>query len=469
MESEVKYLYLDDIIPNRFQPRENFDERALKELAVSIKEHGVIQPIIVRQIGEKYEIIAGERRYKASAMVGLSKIPAIITNLDDKESSKVALIENLQRKDLTPIEEARTYQKILELDSLTQEELAKTMGKSQSAVSNKLRLLSLADEVQDALLHEQISERHARSLLNVEDKNKQVELLNKVIMNRMTVKQLDDEIAFLTGKPSGTTENDTEGGQNVLKDDSIFTLPNLENKPNSTYTPDYSFRNPINNNDIINNEEKLPEFSASDIKNEVVEPVSLEKETPVVKDSFVNNSIFFTNPEPVKKNEDISNLTIEQILANYNLNNKKALEKENDEVVKEEKVNDLNNNTLNDFSGLINPVKPEKLEEIKVEKPKLPEFNIPSNPFNEVPEPPKSDFDSLFNVPYTNETNVIKEETLSNKIPQINNNEVYDLRFAINNFRQAVQNTEKFGFKVETEEFDFDNVYQIVIRIDKNK
>ena len=195
----------------------------------------------------------------------------------------------------------------------------------------------------------------------------------------------------------------------------------------------------------------------------------MEKETPVVKDSFVNNSIFFTNPEPVKKNEDISNLTIEQILANYNLNNKKALEKENDEVVKEEKVNDLNNNTLNDFSGLINPVKPEKLEEIKVEEPKLPEFNISSNPFNEVPEPPKSDFDSLFNVPYTNETNVIKEETASNKIPQINNNEVYDLRFAINNFRQAVQNTEKFGFKVETEEFDFDNVYQIVIRIDKNK
>lgn len=469
LDKEVFELSMDDILPNRFQPREVFDEQALNELALSIREHGVIQPIIVRKIGDKYEIIAGERRFRASQIAGKKTIPALVRNIDDKESAKIALLENLQRKNLTSIEEARTYDTILKLDNMTQEELANNLGKSQSTVANKLRLLNLDESVQDALLKEQISERHARSLLNVPDKAKQKELLNKVIMNRMTVKQLDDEIAFLTGKPSGTTENDTEGGQNVLKDDSIFTLPNLENKPNSTYTPDYSFRNPINNNDIINNEEKLPEFSASDIKNEVVEPVSLEKETPVVKDSFVNNSIFFTNPEPVKKNEDISNLTIEQILANYNLNNKKALEKENAEVVKEEKVNDLNNNTLNDFSGLINPVKPEKLEEIKVEEPKLPEFNIPSNPFNEVPEPPKSDFDSLFNVPYTNETNVIKEETASNKIPQINNNEVYDLRFAINNFRQAVQNTEKFGFKVETEEFDFDNVYQIVIRIDKNK
>ena len=169
--SEIVQLYLDDIIPNRFQPREVFDDQALKELAVSIKEHGVIQPIIVRQVENKYEIIAGERRYKASTMAGLTKIPAIVKNLDDKESSKVALIENLQRKDLTPIEEARTYQKILELEgAMTQEELAATMGKTQSSVSNKLRLLALPEEIQDALLKEKISERNARSLLNINDK-----------------------------------------------------------------------------------------------------------------------------------------------------------------------------------------------------------------------------------------------------------------------------------------------------------
>lgn len=197
MQNEIIELYLDDIIPNRFQPREKFDSEALKELSTSIKEHGVIQPIIVRKIGEKYEIIAGERRYKASALAGLTKIPAIIRNLDDKEASKVALLENLQRKDLTAIEEARTYQKILELDSMTQEELGRTMGKSQAAIANKLRLLALTDEVQEALLNDQISERHARSLLNITNANEQVEMLERVINNRMTVRELDHAIRSL--------------------------------------------------------------------------------------------------------------------------------------------------------------------------------------------------------------------------------------------------------------------------------
>lgn len=199
-KDEVVQLYLDDIIPNRFQPREVFDEKALKELAVSIKEHGVIQPIIVRNVNGKYEIIAGERRYKASALAGLTKIPAIIRDLDDKESSKVALLENLQRKNLNPIEEARTYQKILEIDQMTQEELAKTMGKSQSAVANKIRLLSLSDEIQDALLKEQISERHARTLLNVPDAKQQKDMLKKVIDNKMSVRALEEEIKELYPK-----------------------------------------------------------------------------------------------------------------------------------------------------------------------------------------------------------------------------------------------------------------------------
>lgn len=194
MDREVVDLYLDDIIPNRFQPREVFNGDALKELSDSIKAHGVIQPIIVRKIGDKYEIIAGERRYKASAMAGLTKIPAIIRNLDDKETSKVALLENLQRKDLTPIEEARTYQKILELDSMTQEELGRTMGKSQASIANKMRLLSLPDEVQEALLKDQISERHARSLLNLQNAEEQIAMLHEIIDKRMTVRELDTRI-----------------------------------------------------------------------------------------------------------------------------------------------------------------------------------------------------------------------------------------------------------------------------------
>ena len=208
-KDEVVLLYLDDIIPNRFQPREVFDEKALKELAISIKEHGVIQPIIVRKANEKYEIIAGERRYKAAALAGLTKIPAIIRNLDDKESAKVALLENLQRKNLNPIEEARTYQKILELDQLTQEELAKTMGKSQSAVANKIRLLSLSDKVQNALLKEQISERHARTLLNITDPTEQQEMLKKIIDTKMSVRMLEEEIKKKYPKDNSNVETPT--------------------------------------------------------------------------------------------------------------------------------------------------------------------------------------------------------------------------------------------------------------------
>ena len=158
-ENKITYLRLDDIIPNRFQPREVFDETGLEELADSIREHGVIQPIIVRPIENgKYELIAGERRSKASALAGLTTIPAIVRNMDDKESAKVSLLENLQRKNLSPIEEARTYKRILELEDMSQGDLARTMGKSQPLIANKLRLLSLPEEVQDALIKNQISE-----------------------------------------------------------------------------------------------------------------------------------------------------------------------------------------------------------------------------------------------------------------------------------------------------------------------
>ena len=167
---KVVELSLDDILPNRFQPRITFSEEAINELAESIKEHGVIQPIVVRKINDKYEIIAGERRYKASTIAGKTTIPAIITDLNDKESAEIALIENVQREDLTPIEEAVSYKKILDMGYLTQEDLSSKLGKKQSTISNKLRLLNLDEEVQEALLEKKISERHARSLLKLNSK-----------------------------------------------------------------------------------------------------------------------------------------------------------------------------------------------------------------------------------------------------------------------------------------------------------
>lgn len=273
MDREVVDLYLDDIIPNRFQPREVFNEEALKELSASIKEHGIIQPIIVRKIGDKYEIIAGERRYKASVLAGLTKIPAIIRNLDDKESSKVALLENLQRKDLTPIEEARTYQKILELDNLTQEELGKTMGKSQAAIANKMRLLSLPDEIQEALLQNQISERHARSLLNLSTSEEQIDMLHTIIEKRLTVRELDDEIRKIKGIPLINDVNDVEEVQAPIED-------NDDDKPFQ-----FDLEEKSNVLDIVNQPDELP-FEINSILNstfgepEVKERKEIKEEKP---------------------------------------------------------------------------------------------------------------------------------------------------------------------------------------------
>lgn len=188
---EVRQIPIEDIIPNRFQPRINFDEKALNELADSIKQHGIIQPLVLRPLGDKFEIIAGERRYKAATLAGLSTVPGIVTEMDDNTSAEVALIENVQRKDLSSIEEAKSYKSMLERSNMTQEELAKKMGLSQSTIANKLRLLNLSQEVQDALSQEKISERHARALLSITNKEEQVKWLDRIIKERLTVRQLD--------------------------------------------------------------------------------------------------------------------------------------------------------------------------------------------------------------------------------------------------------------------------------------
>ena len=193
-EKEIILVPLDDIIPNRFQPRLSFDEQGLNELAESIRQHGIIQPLVLRKIGDKYEIIAGERRYKASYIAGLSEVPAVIINLNDNESAEVAIVENIQRKDLSPIEEAKSYKKLLDRGYLTQDQLAGRMGKTQATISNKLRLLNLDDEVQQALLNNKISERHARSLLRLEDKDMQKEVLHRILEDRLNVRDTENPI-----------------------------------------------------------------------------------------------------------------------------------------------------------------------------------------------------------------------------------------------------------------------------------
>lgn len=194
---ELTVLNMKDILPNRFQPRIRFDEEKLEELSESISKYGVIQPIVVRPVGNKYEIIAGERRFKASRLANKSTIPVILVNLSDKDSEEIALLENIQRQELSPIEEAVSYKRILDMGYITQEQLAKKLGKSQSTIANKIRLLNLDDEVQSYLLNNKISERHARSLLRIPNKDLQVEMLHRIVDERLTVKQTDKEIEKL--------------------------------------------------------------------------------------------------------------------------------------------------------------------------------------------------------------------------------------------------------------------------------
>ena len=189
-----RVLNLDDILPNRFQPRISFKKESLDELAESISKFGVIEPIVVRPVGNKYEIIAGERRYKASKLASKTTIPSIIVNLTDKDSEELALLENIQRQELNPIEEAVSYKRILNTGNISREELSKKIGKPQSVILNKTRLLNLADEVQKALVNNMISEGHAKALLNLNDLDDQVEMLHRITNERLTVKKTNKEI-----------------------------------------------------------------------------------------------------------------------------------------------------------------------------------------------------------------------------------------------------------------------------------
>ena len=194
-KEEIKKIPIHQIVPNRFQPRTVFDDEKIEELSRTIHIHGIIQPIVVREYeADKFEIIAGERRWRAMKKLEWEEVPAIIKNMSDTETASVALIENLQREELSPIEEAIAYGKLLELHNLTQEALAQRLGKGQSTVANKLRLLKLPEEIQAALLNKQISERHARSMIPLKEKEKQLQLLEEIIEKSLNVKQTEDRV-----------------------------------------------------------------------------------------------------------------------------------------------------------------------------------------------------------------------------------------------------------------------------------
>ena len=318
-KDKIYYIPVEDIIPNRFQPRLAFDEKELNELANSIIKYGVIQPIVLRSIGEKYEIIAGERRYKASCIAGLKKIPAIINNTDDNTSAEIALLENLQRKNLTVIEEAQSYRKLMDR-GFTQEDIANKLGISQSAVANKMRLLNLPKEVQDALLYNKISERHARSLLPLNNEDLQKSMLNRITSEKLTVKQTEEAVSELLNKDNVQEELPPDI-QRFLNPQSSIPDVKVEGKPDDVeeildikipdvvdiepekavlteYTNESDIINPFQNNRVSMMNEMAS--NANMMSNSTVNPASPQN---------VSNEVNNTSNEIINTNEANNNET----------------------------------------------------------------------------------------------------------------------------------------------------------------
>ena len=397
-EPLIQNVNIDYIIPNRFQPRLTFDEKSLNELASSIKEHGIIQPLVLRRLGDKYEIIAGERRYKAAQLAGLTEVPAIISNIDDNKSAEIALVENVQRRNLNSLEEAKSYKKILDKEGLTQDELAKKIGVSQSTIANKLRLLNLTSEAQDALMNDKISERHARSLLSVTDPEKQKALLNKVISERLTVRQLDDEIKKESNPASESTLN------HVPSYDELGDVGTpVEESPVTNES-----ENIFNSSNNRLNFEPAKEDKPETLNLMADEPVNESKEEKVqeeVQPSPGFNLFNFSNntPEYPSLEDEVTNMNMEPM----------------DRL---EEFNPFSSSTISKDVPLENLDVP--LEEVKKEEEKP-------------VEPPK-------------------KKILENNLDSV--------KEAYNDF---VNELKEAGYNVSSEDFDFEDLYQMIIKIEK--
>ena len=410
--AQVLMIDIDSIIPNRFQPRLTFDETELNNLANSIKEHGIIQPLVLRRLNDKYEIIAGERRYKAAQLAGLTHVPAIIKDFDDNESAEVALVENVQRKNLNAMEEAKSYKKLLDRGNLTQDALAKKMGISQPSLANKLRLLNLTPEVQDALMNNKISERHARSLLLVKDSQKQVELLNRVINERLTVRVLDQII-----KESENKKEELGMNNEVL---------NLESNE----------LNNASNNIFDINAVNEPIFSNPKVVTPPINPIDFN---PFVN-APVNENIIPSNNEV--KDEEIETLeTLDDIIN----------ESDNNEVTSSF------NSFINSFSGPAYPSLED--EQVNMNMDNTDTFT-PFNMNYAEDLPVKEEI--IETIDDVNED--LKEVVVPEKIVKPGN--INSIKVAFNNLKKEI---EEAGFKIATEEFDFEDIFQLIIKIDKPK
>lgn len=527
MEKEIFDIYVDDIIPNRFQPRLTFDEKSLNELADSIRQHGIIQPLVVRKVGDKYEIIAGERRYKASQIAGLQKVPAVIMNLDDKQSAEVAVIENIQRRDLTALEEAESYKKLLDKGYLTQEQLASRMGKAQATISNKLRLLGLSDEVKDALLNEKISERHARSLLSLKNPSDQKVALEKIINNKLTVRQTDDLIKTMTGVPV-TTESvetlDFAANQPVMQQVApvapvtpIIPVFSGTETPIKTpvaqaiapitepvVTPTIPFVDetpagfsPISNIDVDQIKEAAvdihPVEQLADVNALLGIKTATGATTAQVEQPKENDGGRFITLEDEETNMDMgeSNITPQVstfggIPSTFNEGPKVDEVKPVTEPVQNNFVETPKNDNVQTFGPLPNPFAEETqttvvpTTEAPLPNPFIEEQKVEATPTNigPLPNPFADALEPVTQVvppvpttaaePKTFTDSLVQEFRQGNTHPENATGIIPgDLRSAINTVRDITRTLEKNNFNVDVEEFDFEKLYQIIIKIEK--
>jgi ParB family chromosome partitioning protein len=453
MEREIFDIYVEDIIPNRFQPRLTFDEKSLSELADSIKQHGIIQPLVVRKLGDKYEIIAGERRYKAAQLAGLQKVPAVIMNMDDKESAEVAVVENIQRRDLSALEEAESYKKLLDKGYLTQEQLATRMGKAQATISNKLRLLSLDKEVKDALLNDKISERHARSLLSLKDPEEQKQTLNKIIEGKLTVRQTDDLIkSMLNGVPS---KNDSESNNNetVATESNVETLDVSNNVP--IVNENIPTNIPSNEESIINeNNDNIVPFEATPFV-DIPEIAIQEPEKSVTE--MVEN---------IPLESDITN--VEDPLSGINIDQIKA---QAEDINVEKPLADVDS-----LLGVNLSQEAPKSEEIKAEEEPRFRFLSPieDDDEEENSKPEQIGLEAFMKPieikaePQTYTDSLVQEYRQANGLTgEVKEIVAGNLQSAINAITDVTKSMEKHNFNVDVEEFDFEHLYQIIIKIQK--
>ncbi len=353
-KNEIFDIPVEEILPNRFQPRLSFDQKSLLELAESIKIHGIIQPLVVRRLGDKYEIIAGERRYKAACLIGLRRVPVIIMNVDDNTSAELAVVENIQRKEMSALEEAKSFKKILDKSYLTQDQLAIRMGKSQSSIANKLRLLGLSDEVQEALMNEKISERHARSLLQIPTVEQQNQMLKDIISMKLTVKQTDDKIR----EKYRTIREEIQREEPVKKLDAMIDASMFED---------------------VNPQMEIINRIGKPIENTIDQPIEINTE------KIINQSEDIYKPEPEVANiNELMQSTTEPKIENVNKNRF---------------LMNINDATDIDF------------------------FDI--------------------------------------------NEEKKDINIAKNKVTECINNLKEKGYKIESEEFDYEKLHQFIIKIEK--